>query len=495
MALPDLTRSRAVLIGTSRFTDPALDDLPAVRNNLDDLAACLRDPALWGLSPDRCTVVADPESPGDLIDPVRDAADATEDTLLVYYAGHGLIDDRTNELLLSLVGSVPGRSHTAARYEYVRRGVNDTRARRRIVILDCCFSGRANGGMADQTAAVADEASAEGVYLLASAPANRQALSPPGERHTAFTGALLTLLGGGLPDVGPELTLDVIYRHVYHVLRSRSRPEPQCRAGNTSGDLALVRNRRWRQQPPRLPAPLSGKRPHLLANRYRLEEMMSGVGTTKLWRATDVQTSQQVAIKQLPADLATVHRARVAVTLHHDFIVKTLDAVETGSDPDQSLVWIVMENLNGQTLSNELQAHHQIEPYRAIEILADVCAALDYTHQLGIGHGAVDTHNVMITDDNTVKLLNFGTADTLDIGSDIYDTGWLLIELLNGSRLITGSPWSHLIGSGFSWKLSGIVSRAVRKNPAKRYQSAATMRDNLLGVLAGKVYPIWHRWL
>jgi hypothetical protein len=58
MVLPDPERSRVVLIGVSRFTDPELPDLPAVRNNLDGLAACLR-------SAGRCTVVADPQAPVD----------------------------------------------------------------------------------------------------------------------------------------------------------------------------------------------------------------------------------------------------------------------------------------------------------------------------------------------------------------------------------------------------------------------------------------------
>jgi serine/threonine-protein kinase len=169
--------------------------------------------------------------------------------------------------------------------------------------------------------------------------------------------------------------------------------------------------------------------------------------------------------------------------------------VETESGLNDSLIWIVMEYLDGQTLSNELQIHGRMEPCRAIRILVSVCTALEYAHERGIGHGAVDAYNVMITRNETVKLLNFGTADALDIGSDVYDAGWLLFELLNGNRFVIGTPWSHLIGLGFSWKLSHIVGRAVRQNPVKRYQSAAAMRDDLLRVLDGKAYPVWHRWL
>jgi hypothetical protein len=242
MVLADPGRSRAVLIGTSRFTDPELPDLPAVRNNLDALAECLRDPARWGLPDQNCQVVADPDSLVALVDPIHEAAAAAEDTLLIYYAGHGLVHPRTLGLLLAVVGSSPGRSYTAVPYDEVRHSVIDSLAARKVVILDCCFSGRAVGGMADPASAVANEASVEGTYLLASAPPNKQSLSPPGETYTAFTGALLRILTDGVPD-GPEyLHLDAIYRHVRDALRRAARPEPQLRVDNAAGELALVRN-------------------------------------------------------------------------------------------------------------------------------------------------------------------------------------------------------------------------------------------------------------
>ena len=245
MTLPDPDRSYVVLIGTSRFTDPELPDLPAVRANLAGLQACFRDPALLGIPAQRCIVIADPQSSDALVDPVHEAASEADDTLLVYYAGHGLIHPRTNELLLAVVGSTSARPHTAVPYTWIRDNLVDARARRRIVILDCCYSGRAFGGMADPTTALADEASAEGTFLLAAAPPNKQALSPPGERYTAFTGALLTVLTDGTEDGPALLDLDHIYRQVRDRLRRAARPLPQRRAHNTAGDLALVRNRLW----------------------------------------------------------------------------------------------------------------------------------------------------------------------------------------------------------------------------------------------------------
>jgi hypothetical protein len=277
--LPSRDGSRVVLIGTSRFTDPGLADLPAVRNNLTGLARCFQDNWLWGLPAANCAVVSDPTSIDEVIDPVHDAAAEAEDTLLVYYSGHGLIDQETNELLLALVGSRSGRSHTAVPYEYLRRDVNGARARRRVVILDCCYSGKALGGMSDASAAVADQASADGTYLMASAPPNQQAISPPGEQFSAFTGELISLLREGRQDGERYFRLDAIYNHIYYALRDRSLPQPQKRAGNTAGDLALARNRLWpgaEFDPDRIATELSQELDYLnLSN--RIKQLVSGL--------------------------------------------------------------------------------------------------------------------------------------------------------------------------------------------------------------------------
>ncbi len=332
--LPSPDGSRVVLIGTSRFTDPSLADLPAVRDNLSGLASCFHDPGLWGLPAAHCVVVSDPVSADDLIDPVHDAAAAAEDTLLVYYSGHGLIDHDTNELLLALVNSRSGRSHTAVPYEYLRRDVTRARARRRVVILDCCYSGRALGAMSDATSMVADQASADGTYLLASAPPNQQALSPPGEPYTAFTGELVALLSAGLPDAGPELKLDAIYKHIYYVLRDRSRPLPQRRAGNTAGDLALARNLLWQPSgaPPRIDKHPQGKRARQDRSEVRelIKKLLRDNGSAGRYACPlcGVSVSGQNLVRHLdkhdPAELSTLNPKTLTLHKISDDVVDTV---------------------------------------------------------------------------------------------------------------------------------------------------------------------------
>jgi len=181
-----------------------------------------------------------------MLDPITAAAQEATDTLLLYYAGHGLIDSRRGELHLALSGSDPSRIYTAVPYGYIRELLLDSRAIRRIVILDCCYSGRALGMMADPITNVVDEVSAEGTFILAAAAENAIALAPPGELFTAFTGELLDLLQQGLPGGDAFLDLDTIYRQILKLLKAKARPLPQKRDRNTAGKLALVRNRAHR---------------------------------------------------------------------------------------------------------------------------------------------------------------------------------------------------------------------------------------------------------
>ncbi|GAA2374074.1 ABC transporter substrate-binding protein [Streptomyces cuspidosporus] len=237
--LPEPAASRAVLIGTSRYDH--LEPLPAVANNLRALAAALCAPHAWGLAPEHCTVIENPGSAVEVLDAVRAAAEEATDALLVYVAGHGLVEQRRGELFLSLTGSVRQRSYTGLAYATLRDVVLDGRARRRVMLLDCCLS-REVPGFVDGVEALIDRSAIEGACLLAAVPDNSFAFAPPGEPHTAFTGELLRLLNDGVPG-GPEpLDLETVYARVYAALGAKGRPLPHKRDGGTAGGLALARN-------------------------------------------------------------------------------------------------------------------------------------------------------------------------------------------------------------------------------------------------------------
>lgn len=244
--LPDPRQSRAVLVGVANYE--RLSKLPAVGNNLSALADELRSARVWGLPRDNCKVKKDPTTAADMLDLVREAAANATDTLLFYYAGHGLVD-RRSELHLALLGSDsdPARIYTAVPYDHIRDALLYSRTLRRIVILDCCYSGRALGQMADPLSAVVNQASAEGTYVLAATAENKEALARPGEQYTAFTAELLDIMRNGIPERGSRLALDSIYRQLLEVMSSKGLPLPQKSDRNTTGQLTLIYNQSFRQ--------------------------------------------------------------------------------------------------------------------------------------------------------------------------------------------------------------------------------------------------------
>ncbi|GLZ80662.1 hypothetical protein Afil01_54690 [Actinorhabdospora filicis] len=240
MSLPDVTGSRAVLIGVGDYL--ALAKLPTVPAGVAALRDALTDPRVWGLRAKNCATVTGPAEMREVMRPVREAAAAATDTLLIYYAGHGLVG-ASHEFLLALRDSSPGEPETALPYGYLRQAVVASPAVRKIVILDCCFSGRAMVGGMSAGDDLADSTPIEGTYLLTSSAETQRSLAPVGEPYTAFTGELLRALTEGVPGKGELLAMEDLFERVRHELRAKSRPEPQRRNGNDGGRIHIALNR------------------------------------------------------------------------------------------------------------------------------------------------------------------------------------------------------------------------------------------------------------
>ncbi|MGH3938777.1 MAG: Stk1 family PASTA domain-containing Ser/Thr kinase [Pseudonocardiaceae bacterium] len=276
--------------------------------------------------------------------------------------------------------------------------------------------------------------------------------------------------------------------------------------------------------------------PRLLSERYELGETLGYGGMSEVHRGRDIRLGRDVAIKVLRADLARdpqfQHRfrkeAQNAAALNHPAIVAVYDTGETDSDYGP-LPYIVMEFVEGRTLRDIVKTEGPMDEQRAMETMADVCAALDFSHRGGIIHRDVKPANVMITNDGAVKVMDFGIARALadgqgltqtaavigtaqylspeqargepvDARSDVYAAGCVLYELITGQPPFTGdspvavayqhvredpTPPSHQ-HPGISAAMDAMVLRAMSKNPANRYQSAAEMRSDLVRALAGQ---------
>jgi serine/threonine-protein kinase len=250
-------------------------------------------------------------------------------------------------------------------------------------------------------------------------------------------------------------------------------------------------------------------------------------------RGVDVRLGREVAVKVLRPDLARDpsfqarfrREAQAAASLNAASIVSVYD---TGEDP-HGIPYIVMEFVAGRTLRDVVHDEGRLLPQRALELTADICAALEVAHAAGIVHRDIKPANVMLTLSGQVKVMDFGIAraaadttgatqtaavigtaaylspeqargDHVDARSDLYSTGCLLFELVSGVPPFTGdSPvavaYQHVREepeppSAFDGTLppevDAVVLKAMEKDPAKRYQSAKEMREDLLRARAGQ---------
>lgn len=240
--------SAVVLIGCHTFEAESLEQLPAVANNLTGLAEALTDPTIWGISEDRLIVLDNPQRDVEVLRALRAAESVAKDTLVVYYAGHGLIDPMNGELYLALPGSQPDDVYVggALPFEAVRRVFLDGQAEKKVLLLDCCYSGRAMVGEMSSSSLVQQllpQVEVADTCLITSSAENSLSVAPSGERYTAFTGELLSALRNGIPGAGELLDMRTLYEHISVELKAKSRPRPQQRIRNNADRICIARNR------------------------------------------------------------------------------------------------------------------------------------------------------------------------------------------------------------------------------------------------------------
>jgi WD40 repeat protein len=233
---------RVLLIGTATHSGPSLPSLPSVSRSVLRLSAALRERC--GVADRNLAVVVDPPDARTMAERVAEQARQAESVLLIYYLGHGLLG-LSDELYLAASGTdtlTPGlAAHQALPFSAITEALSSCRAGSVIVVLDCCFSGRA--AYAERRTGQRRGFTlppAHGMYLLASA--DQFALAPEDEECTAFTGAVVDLLVQGDPLQRRLLTLDDVYDHLFRVFRARGGPLPRRQAGDRSGDLIIVAN-------------------------------------------------------------------------------------------------------------------------------------------------------------------------------------------------------------------------------------------------------------
>jgi glycine betaine/choline ABC-type transport system substrate-binding protein len=255
--LPDFDRSRAVLIGSASYRDAAFLPLPAAANSLEGLREILLDAQLCCWPAGRVIARQNPTDSRRLVADLRRWARATEDVLLVYYVGHGTISPE-GELCLALSDTeFNDPDITGIEYRHVRSALMDSPARIKVVILDCCYSGRAIQALSGP-GDIADITDIRGAYTITASDyaAHVPPLPQQTQACTSFTGELLDLIRHGIPGGPDTLTLSMIYSHLRARLHSCRLPAPNQRGTDTAGEFGFTRNAALLNQPiERFPRP------------------------------------------------------------------------------------------------------------------------------------------------------------------------------------------------------------------------------------------------
>lgn len=233
--MPDLSLqlqyARAVLIGASEFPKDHenLPDLPAVENNLTDLKGVLENSKIIGIPSANVVSILNATSPTSVLEKLDRACRECTDTLIVYYAGHGMVTKEGAHFTLALHDTTEDQAHVnALMFSEVGELIKSSPAQRKILILDCCFSGRALAGYQGGSMSMLQSGLRDtGSYSIAAAPANARALAPLGERYTRFTGVLIKVLKEGIENNRPTITLNELFQYTRRKLIHLKAPEPQ----------------------------------------------------------------------------------------------------------------------------------------------------------------------------------------------------------------------------------------------------------------------------
>jgi serine/threonine-protein kinase len=287
----------------------------------------------------------------------------------------------------------------------------------------------------------------------------------------------------------------------------------------------------------------------VIRNQYRLVERIGEGGMGVIYRAERVGTGEALAIKLLHPDLGVAgnlakrfeREAESVSRLSHPNIVKV---VETGR-MDSGALFLVMELLDGVSLADVLADHATFPVDRAVAILSQVLSALDHAHGVGIIHRDLKPENITLLrkPKDRVKVLDFGVAKIrdestesemikltkagivlgtpaymspeqasgfeVDHRSDLYTCGVLLFEMLTGVKPFVSDSMMELMNmhasapaptprsvsptAGIPPALEAIVMRALKKDPAERFQSAAAFLGALNQFAEARAHKRWMR--
>jgi|KBSMisStandDraft_5_1062788.scaffolds.fasta_scaffold22529_3 eukaryotic-like serine/threonine-protein kinase len=258
---------------------------------------------------------------------------------------------------------------------------------------------------------------------------------------------------------------------------------------------------------------------------YRIDAVIAHTQMSALYRATDLNSGREVAIKvpnpEMEADPVLLERFKreeeIGRQLDHPGIVKTFN------DEERSRFYMVIEWVDGRLLRTILNEEKKLSIDRASTLAHRICDALDYMHKHGIVHRDLKPENIMVDENDQIKLIDFGiamkedarrltfvnvssllgTPDYIspeqvkgargDQRSDIYSMGIIFYEMLTGrvpfvgpnplavmnERVLNDVKPPRDLNPEISPELEEILYRALEREPRHRYATASEMMWDL----------------
>jgi serine/threonine-protein kinase len=259
----------------------------------------------------------------------------------------------------------------------------------------------------------------------------------------------------------------------------------------------------------------------VLQGRYRLDDQIATGGMGEVWRATDTVLARVVAVKLLRhhvrADPTFGARfeaeARTLAALHHPGVVQVYDYGEVDHPSRGRMAYLVMTHIDGEPLSDQIARAGRLSPAQTLQMVIQAALALHAAHIAGVVHRDVKPANLLIEPGGRVVLVDFGIARTagepghtsvgevvgtalymapeqitqhqVSPATDVYALGVVTYHCLAGYPPFTGLPIAvalhHLddeplpLPDDIPAPVRAFVAKAMAKNPADRYQSAADM--------------------
>jgi uncharacterized caspase-like protein len=236
-------KSTIVLVGVSSYNQAngpgSFESIAQIDRNLEICALTLPG-SLITEQPAEVIMLRNPTSSDGMAGAIATAAASATDTLLFYYAGHGIVTANGGLALTHSNTSRAFADYQALDFDRVRAMIRESKAQRKIVIVDCCFSGAALG----QTLDMKDfrgQMQLRGSYVMTSSPATRPSHVFEHESMTAFTERLINAIQAGSKNGVSTWSFNQLFLELRQRMIDDGLPEPQALDNNALGDQQLIR--------------------------------------------------------------------------------------------------------------------------------------------------------------------------------------------------------------------------------------------------------------